>query len=327
MKRHDVMNSPDAAYAAADQLLARHGRSFHWARRLLGTRHAERATRLYGFCRRIDDLADDAASPAAAHAALDTVRRALDTGRSDDAEVRDMLQLMDSCHIDASIPLELIRGVRSDLGDVRFADMDELLRYCYRVAGTVGLMMTAALDVTEPEALPHAIDLGIAMQLTNICRDVRDDALLGRRYLPATLVGELAPAALVDPSVAVRATATHALCTLLDLADRFYASGELGLRFLPAGARTGILVAARVYRGIGLVLREREYDCWSSRAMVGNGGKVAITLGALAGTLGARWGGGQTPTPTPTPTSSARPYGPLPPHPGSAWLARAGVAD
>ena len=320
MKRVAAMESSATAYAAANQLLARHGRSFHWARPLLGARHAERATRLYGFCRRIDDLADDTASQAAAHAALDTIRQALATGRSDDIAVRDMLQLMQSCHIDASIPLELISGVASDLGEVHFADMEELLRYCYRVAGTVGLMMTAALDVNTPEALPHAIDLGIAMQLTNVCRDVCDDALLGRRYLPASLVGELPPAALIDPTVAVRATASHALCTLLDLADRFYTSGEQGLRYLPAGARTGILVAARVYRGIGVVLRQRDYDCWTSRAMVGTGGKAAITLRALAGTMSPRRA-------RPTPAYGPWPQGVRPPSPGSAWLSGAGVAD
>ena len=142
----------------ADELLAARGRSFHWARRLLNARHAERATQLYGFCRRVDDLADEARCAVEAHAALDKVRRALQAGQSDDAELAEMLQLMHTCHIDPSIPLELIRGVESDLGEVRVADIDELLLYCYRVAGTVGLMMTAALDVTAPEALPHAID-------------------------------------------------------------------------------------------------------------------------------------------------------------------------
>ena len=320
MKKVAAMESSAAAYAAANQLLARHGRSFHWARPLLGARHAERATRLYGFCRSIDDLADDTASPAAAHAALNTIRLALATGRSDDIAVRDMLQLMQSCNINASIPLELISGVASDLGEVHLADMEELLCYCYRVAGTVGLMMTATLDVSTPEALPHAIDLGIAMQLTNICRDVCDDALLGRRYLPASLVGELPPAALINPTVAVRATVSHALCTLLDLADRFYASGEKGLRYLPAGARTGILVAARVYRGIGVVLRQRDYDCWTSRAMVGNGGKAVITLRALAGTISPR-------RDKPTPAYGPWPQGVRPPPPGSAWLSETGVAD
>ena len=279
-----------AVYAAADGLLADRGHSFHWARRLLSARHAERATRLYGFCRRIDDVADEATDAATAHAALAVIRRALKTGDCDDAETADMLQLMRTCGIDPAVPLELIRGVEGDLGDVRVADMNELLRYCYRVAGTVGLMMTAALDVATPEALPHAIDLGIAMQLTNICRDVREDALLGRRYLPAVLVGPLEPAQLIDPTPAVRATVTDALRLLLDTADRHYASGEQGLRHLPAGARTGILVAARVYRGIGTVLRERGFDCWSSRAAVSAAGKVAITLRALASTAAAQPG-------------------------------------
>jgi len=284
----------DAAFAAADTLLAQRGHSFHWARRLLSDRHAERATRLYGFCRRMDDLADGSPLPTAAntahaaHAAFAVVRLALQTGQTDDPALQDMLQLMDHCGIDPVIPLDLIQGVEGDLHEVRVADLSELLRYSYRVAGTVGLMMTAALDVSAPEALPHAIDLGIAMQLTNICRDVRDDALLGRRYLPASLVGELDPAALIAPVGAVRAAAVQAIRTLLDLADRHYASGEQGLRHLPAGARTGILVAARLYREIGVVLRQRDFDCWSSRARVGAATKATITLGALRGSAGAR---------------------------------------
>ena len=306
--------------SAADELLAARGRSFHWARRLLNARHAERATQLYGFCRRVDDLADEARCPGEAHAALDTVRRALQAGQSDNAELADMLQLMHTCRIDPSIPLELIRGVESDLGEVRVADMDELLLYCYRVAGTVGLMMNAALDVTAPEALPHAIDLGIAMQLTNICRDVREDALIGRRYLPSTLVGALEPASLVDPTGAERATVIAALRTLLDLADRYYASGAQGLVYLPARARTGILVAAELYRGIGVMLRRREYDCWSSRAMVGTAGKAAITLRVLSETVGRPRGGEVR-------VHGARSHrDPLRPA-AAAWSTKAGVAD
>jgi len=321
MSRVDAVSAPTAtSYATADALLARRGRSFHWARRLLSARHAERATRLYGFCRRIDDLADEAACPVEARAALAAVRSALQAGRSEHAEWADMLQLMRTSGIDPSIPLELIRGVEGDLGDVRVADMDELLRYCYRVAGTVGLMMTAALDVTASEALPHAIDLGIAMQLTNICRDVREDALLGRRYLPSSLVGALEPASLVAPTSAVRATASDALRTLLDLADRRYASGEQGLRYLPPGARAGIRVAAETYRGIGVVLRQREFDCWSGRAMVGTAGKVAITLRAIADTVAPQRGEPAWPLVVPSDRV-------LPRHAAAAWSTEAGVVD
>ena len=277
--------SAGTVYRLANQLLTQRGRTFHWARRLLSARHAERATRLYGFCRHIDDLVDECSSLTDAQAALAVVRQALHIGQSDDPVTCDMLNLMHDCGINPMIPLELIEGVESDLGEVRVTDMAELLRYCYRVAGTVGLMMTDALDVSAPEALPHAVDLGIAMQLTNICRDVRADALLGRRYLPESLVGALEPAALIDPNAATQATAAHAIGTLLTLADRYYASGEQGLRFLPPGARSGILVAARVYREIGVVLRQRGLDCWTSRATVSSAAKAGITLRALGGTM------------------------------------------
>jgi phytoene synthase len=320
---HAADGASDVAYAAADALLSQHGRSFHWARRLLSAPHAERATRLYGFCRRIDDLADEGPSPAAAREALGMIRQALQTRQSDDAAMCDMLQLMQGCGIDPAVPLELIQGVESDLDEVRIADMAELLRYCYRVAGTVGLMMTAALDVTAAEALPHAIDLGIAMQLTNICRDVREDALRGRRYLPATLVGALEPAALIAPSGLTRAAAVHAVHTLLELADRHYASGEQGLRHLPSGARAGILVAARVYREIGVVLRRRGGDCWSSRARVSGAAKAVVTvqaLRALRGRSGLRRGE----TLGMTHGLSLRI---LPLYPGATWPEEAGRGD
>ena len=249
-----VTSATDAANAAANEVLIQHGQSFHWARHLLSNPYAEHATFLYGFCRHIDDLADEGQSWADAHAALATVRQALLTGQSDDPALCDVRRLLCECGIDPAVPLELIQGLQSDLGEVRVADMAALLRYCSQVTGTVGLKMQAALDVTAPEALPHAIDLGIAMQLTNICRDVREDALKGRRYLPATLMGALEPLSLINPDGTTQAAAVRAVHTLLDLADRHCASGERGLHHLPANARAGNLVAARVYREIGVVL-------------------------------------------------------------------------
>jgi phytoene desaturase len=269
------------AYAAADATLAAKGRSFHWARRLLGPVHATRATRLYGFCRRIDDLADEAQAPDAARTALLGIERSLQNGTSDDPLVADAIALLRECAIDPAIPIALIRGVMSDLDPVRIATEADLLRYCYRVAGTVGLMMSAALDVTDGRALHHAIDLGIAMQLTNICRDVQQDALAGRRYLPASLVGAVEPERLAHPTGDDRAVASTAITRLLDLADTYYRSGEAGLRYLPKDARRGILVAARVYGAIGAALRARRCDYWSSRAVVPTWRKAAISLSAL----------------------------------------------
>ena len=98
-------------------------------------------------------------------------------------------------------------------------------------------------------------------------------------------MGALEPGALIDPDAATQAATAHAIGALLTLADRYYASGEQGLRYLPPGARSGILVAARVYREIGVVLRQRGGDCWTSRATVSTAAKAGITLRALGGTM------------------------------------------
>jgi phytoene synthase len=269
------------SYATADASLQAHGRTFYWARSLLGTQHARRATRLYWFCRNLDDIVDATGTSPAAQNALEAARRALDGWDTQNPVLRDARELFKECRIDPAIPLELIYGLESDLGVVRMRDVPELLRYCYRVAGTVGIMMSGLLDVTKPAAFFHAVDLGIAMQLTNICRDVAEDARADRRYLPADLVGDIQPSCLIAPTGTLRATAQGAVRTLLDLADRYYVSGERGLAYLPAGARAGILVAARIYRQIGMTLRRQDFDCWSGRAVVGRVGKLTVTIRAL----------------------------------------------
>jgi phytoene synthase len=269
------------ALEAAGDVLAKKGRSFHWARRLMSKTHAARATRLYALCRYLDDLSDEATSQADARVALAAARQAIETGNTTNPVLRDGLSLMSECAIEATIVLELIRGISSDLEPVHMANEAELLCYCYRVAGTVGLMMCRVLDVTDPAALAHAVDLGIAMQLTNISRDISEDAEAGRRYLPATLVGELAPAELISPSESLQPLVRSSLKNLLDLADQFYQSGELGLPYLPFRARCGILVAARVYGAIGTRLRQRGCDYWTGRVVVSDWEKGGISLRAL----------------------------------------------
>lgn len=267
--------------AAAEATLARQGRSFYWARRLLGATHADRATRLYAFCRRLDDLVDEATSPEEARRALAAADRAIADGRTDDPVLQDGLALMRECGIEPGIVRELIAGMASDAETVRMADEAELLRYCYRAAGTVGLMMCRVLDAPEPAAAAHAVDLGIAMQLTNLCRDVSADARMGRRYLPASLVGDVAPTELITPSLALQPALRAAVARLLALAETYYASGEAGLPFLPVRARAGILVAGRVYRAIGHRLAAAEHAYWAGRAFVPDWRKATITLSAL----------------------------------------------
>lgn len=278
------MTAVETPLQRAERVLAAKGRTFHWAKRLLGRRQGGRAARLYCFCRYLDDLADEGVSPDDAAERLREAAAAIQCGHAKDPVLADALALMRECRIAPAVPLALIDGLRQDLGEVRIASEAELLRYSYRVAGTVGLMMSDVLDATDPAAAPFAIDLGIAMQLTNICRDVREDALRGRCYLPATLVGPLSFASLADPSPAERPTLCAAIAELLARADHYYASGERGLPFLPLRARHGILVAARAYRAIGERLRARGHDAWSGRVVVSGWGKLGVTWRAVAGT-------------------------------------------
>jgi len=275
---------PTPALQSADLVLSRKGKSFHWARRWMAPVHAARATRLYGFCRYVDDIADDDVAGQDPRAALERIAQEITSGVSQNPVVADAMALARECGIQPALMLTFIDGITSDLGTVRMADEDALLRYCYQAAGTVGSMMCRVLGRDDPAALRHAVDLGIAMQLTNICRDVAADAAAGRRYLPATMIGDLGPQALVDPPLALQPRLRACIDHLLNTADRYYRSGEAGLAHLPVGARYSILVAARVYRAIGPRLRQHGNAYWLERTVVPRRTQRWVTLRALLST-------------------------------------------
>ena len=265
----------------ADLVLSRKGKSFHWARRWMAPAHASRATRLYAFCRYVDDIADEEVADQDPRAVLNLIAREIVSGESQNPRVFDVIELMRECRIPTALMLIFIDGITSDLDTVLMADEDALLRYCYQAAGTVGSMMCRILGCDNPVALRHAVDLGIAMQLTNICRDVSDDAVAGRRYLPATMVGALAPERLIHPDVALQPQLRAGIEQLLVMADRYYRSGEAGLAHLPLGARCSILVASRVYYAIGTQLRRSRHAYWLGRVAVPGRVKAVVTVRAL----------------------------------------------
>ena len=178
---------------------------------------------------------------------------------------------------------QLLDGLISDLDHQIIGDEPNLIRYAYLVAGTVGLMVCDVLDVDAPVARKAAVNLGIAMQLTNIARDVHDDAVAGRRYLPATW-WDAAPADIAAPSPDMQRNGAAAVLRLLDLADGYYASAQCGFAFLPLSSRIGLAVAARVYRGIGAELRRRGGAFHQGRVYVPRWRKAVLTVAAV-GTL------------------------------------------
>lgn len=262
-------------------VLKSNGRSFHFASRLLGQTYRTRAARLYAFCRYVDDLADEASDTTIAAQELLALRTSLQTGKASEPCVVSMIDLMQELAMPLAPVLSLVSGVQSDLEPRRVKDQAELLQYAYQVAGTVGVMMCIILDVRERQAWPFAIDLGIAMQLTNIARDVGEDAQKGRVYLPATWLGDISAAQIPAPTPVAAEKLRNATQKVLDLAQTYYQSGLDGIQYLPPTARYGIVVAAMVYREIGQMVAQADHCSWDSRAIVPYPRKLATAAKAL----------------------------------------------
>ncbi len=250
------------------EILSKGSRSFSFAGWFLPADCRQDAAVLYAFCRFVDDVADEALDADTAHTELARVMAELYGEAPARPFLADVLEMFERRGVRVEHATELVRGVRSDLGCVRIPDDRGLLRYSYRVAGTVGLMMCGVLGVRSEEALPFAIDLGIAMQITNICRDVAEDARNGRVYLPATRLRALGIEPTPEGVLASPDGISRVVYDLLQTADRYYDSGSAGMHFIPARTRLAIGVASRVYRAIGVRLRNHDCDALAGRTVV-----------------------------------------------------------
>ncbi len=264
--------------------LARHGKSFAFASVWLSPDVRADAAALYAWCRRADDLVDlPRVDP---RAALGELRRELERVYRGESQAHPALAAFQKTVLERQIPVEypsaLLDGLAMDAEGCRYDTSAELFVYCHRVAGTVGLMMAHTLGVSDIRALANAAGLGIAMQLTNISRDVLEDWQRERLYVPHELLGgELG----VQPGDELTADARRALAQgsqrLLDEAERWYAAGERGLRALPWRASLAIACASRVYRRIGAHVRRRGCDPLGPRATVPLAEKLVLAGAAL----------------------------------------------
>ena len=269
-----------------EKILATSGESFFWARRFLGKKMGHDAAVLYSFCRVLDDMADGDLPDGFEH--LSAIQASLEKGEwNDHALLRHHAPMVNEYNLPKDVIASLVEGLMDDQADeVLLPDEESLIQYAYKVAGTVGLLMCEILNNSDPKAKPHAVDLGIAMQLTNIARDVVEDARMGRRYLPGSWVGNMSPEdildAALDPYGPDGVQITRAVERLLDLAESYYASGRAGLAYLPARAHFSIGVAAKVYRQIGRQLL-RSKDSWhGKRQVTSKGSKMLCTFRATA---------------------------------------------
>jgi len=267
--------------------MKRNGKSFWFASLFLPGQVAADAARLYAFCRKMDDLADIAVTEES-RAVLARVRGDLKRGDSSILEVQDFLALADQYKLPCEAADYLITTFMQDATtELHVADEDQLVRYCYGVAGTVGLMMSPILGTHLQQAGEAAIHLGIAMQMTNIARDVLEDASNHRRYLPGCWVQHLTAQEILNASDShmcdSRELVASAVLRLLELADRYYASACLGFPCIPARARRGIEIAAAVYREIGTILRRNHGAWWNGRMHVSTSRKLWIAAQVYLG--------------------------------------------
>lgn len=278
--------------AELEETLRVGSKSFHLASRLLPARVRGPTLALYAFCRHADDAVDDASSDRDARIAVDALRARIDrvyAGRGLDALVeRAFSRVVERFAIPRAIPDALVEGMEWDARGRTYETSSDVRAYGVRVAGTVGLMMTLVMGKREPDVLARACDLGIAMQLTNIARDVGEDARRGRLYLPDEWLAEagvdreqfLAAPSATEPVRAV-------VARLLAEADVLYAQADAGIAHLPADCRTSIRAARLVYAAIGDRIRRAGFDSVSQRAVVPIHRKLWLVLRAF-GARGAR---------------------------------------
>lgn len=279
------MTSVDLVVRASLEVLARHGRTFRLAAYFLPRPLRDDAAIAYAFCRMVDDSVDETRDTLAAQDALRRIEGMLNGELDRTPLVAAYVAMAERLGFGLEPARDLLRGAGTDLGPVRLETDQELALYCYRVAGTVGVMMCGILRVSAPEARTFAIDLGMAMQLTNICRDVREDAARDRVYLPgrrlrsAGLDPELLIAGLgADAEPAVRVVVQDMLLA----AELTYIRAARGFPLLPWRARLAIMIAAALYRGIGRrLVRAHQANPLHGRTVVPPSEKLWHGLGAV----------------------------------------------
>ena len=218
--------------------LAIHAKSFNWAGFFLPKKTYEKCSALYDFCREVDNIADDENKIEIKKDNFIKFRNNFVNKNYDDPVIKNMWDLINEFSISIKIVYDLFEGINSDIKEnVKLNSKKELLIYSYRVAGTVGLMMAKILNVHKEQSLKSAIDLGIAMQLTNISRDVMEDKKNNRFYINENF---------------------EEIETTIKLSEKFYENSFYSIKEIPLSFRFSILVARRVYRKIGYKILNKQ---------------------------------------------------------------------
>ena len=280
------LHSLDADLAECREALRCGSRSFFAASFLLPPAFRESASALYAFCREADDVIDGNPDPAAG---LTSLRHRLDViytrGKPARAADRALAAVVEAHGLPRTLLDALLEGFAWDAEGRSYGTLSEVFDYAARVAGSVGVMMAVLMGMRDPQILARACDLGVAMQLSNIARDVGEDARNGRLYLPQDWLREAGvdPARFLAEPVASDAVAS-VVRRLLAEADLLYRRAESGIAKLPVGCRPGIYAARLLYAEIGAEVARRGFDGVTARAVVAPMRKAKLLM-RVQGTL------------------------------------------
>ena len=285
----------DEIVAGARDSIQHGSKSFRAASRLFDRTTRERAWMLYSWCRHCDDVCDGQVfgfgrGKGGDVAALrDKTRRAIAGEAMDELPFRALGQLIEERPIPERFLDDHLKGFELDQDNWQPANEQEMIRYCYYVAGAVGGMMAIVMGVPahDEETLGHAADLGIAFQLSNIARDIREDHDAGRYYLPADWLAELKvePERLFEPENA--AALTTIVQRLVERVERYEASARRGVGRLPFRSRLAVLSALRIYGAIGRRVAALGGAAWDQRVTIGKARKLAFVVPSFAEALAA----------------------------------------
>ena len=262
------------------KVLKKYGSSFFWASQFLGKDLSNQIARLYKFCRYVDNIADSDAPNR--ESILKNIKYHLtnDGKENQPIVVKEFKELVDESSISIDAADDLMNGMLGDQNFTEVKDETELLKYCHAVAGTVGVMVQKILNCKDVESAYFAIDLGVAMQLTNIARDVLEDAVTGRKYIPRTWL-DVRPERIAMKDVEDFEVVSRAIERIVSLADQYYQSALIGIHYIPIKSRIAIAIALRLYREIGIKLVQGGSKWWKGRTIVNNTTKVKLSLYSL----------------------------------------------
>ena len=282
MEKYWTSEAHRVNFRFARQLTAHHSKSFYFSTRLLPQEKQWATFGLYGFCRYVDNLIDNPRNRSVQELLqeVDHLQQELEiayrTGESEHPILQPFIEVANRYHIPMEYPVDLLRGVRMDLEHRRYATFDELYLFAYHVAGVVGIMMTYILGSDSPEAVQYAEKLGIALQLTNILRDVKEDAGRNRIYLPLDEMRNFGVTEEEILSGKMTPELEQFMKFQIQRAEKYYSEAQPGIALLETDAQFAIIAASKIYHRILRKIETHDYNPFLGRVFVSQSQKIGI---------------------------------------------------